>query len=116
MDDITDTDITDADIADINIDIADIIVTTPPERWRPIPDFEGRYEVSSLGRVRTVARTVIRSNGYKYSVQSRIRRPQIDHASGLVFWALATGRRGHYRQVWAHKLMAEVFGDTEAAA
>ena len=28
------------------------------EIWKPIPDFEGRYEVSSLGRVRSVDHVV----------------------------------------------------------
>ena len=31
-----------------------------PEVWRAVPGFEGYYEVSTLGRVRGVARTVER--------------------------------------------------------
>lgn len=31
---------------------------TPDEEWRPIAGYEGHYEVSSLGRVRSLARTV----------------------------------------------------------
>ena len=35
------------------------------EQWRPIPDFEGRYEVSDHGRVRSLPRFVRRgNNGY----------------------------------------------------
>src|SRR5258708_1594768 len=28
---------------------------TPPERWLPVPGYEGLYEVSDLGRVRSIA-------------------------------------------------------------
>lgn len=29
-------------------------VVKPKERWKPVPDYEGLYEVSSLGNVRSV--------------------------------------------------------------
>jgi hypothetical protein len=34
------------------------------ETWKPIPGFEGRYEVSDLGNVRSVDRIIVDSNGY----------------------------------------------------
>lgn len=37
--------------------------TALPEAWRPVPGFEGFYEVSSCGRVRSVDRVVERSDG-----------------------------------------------------
>jgi hypothetical protein len=39
-----------------------------PEEWRPVVGWEGFYEVSDRGRVRSVARTVMRSNGYAYRI------------------------------------------------
>lgn len=36
-----------------------------PEEWRPIPDWEGWYEVSDYGRVRSVDRTVPTSRGQR---------------------------------------------------
>lgn len=45
-----------------------------PECWVAALGHEGLYEVSSLGRVRTVARTVVRSNGRPLSVKARIRK------------------------------------------
>ena len=44
------------------------------EEWRPIVGFEGLYEVSDQGRVRSVARTVKRGKS-THSVRERILKP-----------------------------------------
>jgi hypothetical protein len=41
------------------------------EQWRAIAEWPG-YEVSDLGRVRSVARVIERSNGSRQTVQPRI--------------------------------------------
>lgn len=41
------------------------------EQWMPIPEWPG-YEVSDLGRVRSVARIVQRSNGWRQTIRERI--------------------------------------------
>ena len=83
---------------------------TANEQWLPIPDHAG-YELSSHGNVRTVDHVVVRSNGTPYNVATRTRRISVDRRCGLRYVALATGRRGRYRTVYIHRLMAEVFGD-----
>jgi len=80
------------------------------EEWRPIPGFEGRYEVSSYGRVRSVKRIVVRSNGMRYTVKDRIRRICVDKRNGSRYIKLATGVRGRYHTVYMNRLMADVFG------
>ena len=42
------------------------------ERWRPIPGYEGTYEVSDLGRVRSVDRWVSRANGGQYRRRGKV--------------------------------------------
>lgn len=88
---------------------------TTDEMWRPIPNFEGAYEVSSRGRVRSVDRSVTRRNGIQYTVQGRLRRVSIDKRDGLRYVALATGCRGRYVTIYPRKLVAEVFGDRAAS-
>ncbi len=39
------------------------------ERWVPVVGFEECYEVSDLGRVRSLDRLVVRSNGAPYTVR-----------------------------------------------
>lgn len=47
------------------------------EQWLPVVGFEGAYEVSDLGRVRSLARVVIRSNGIRQSVSQRVLKHHI---------------------------------------
>lgn len=42
------------------------------EEWRPIPDWEGVYEVSDQGRVRSLSRIITSRNGRPYSVRGSI--------------------------------------------
>lgn len=52
------------------------------ERWIPIPGYEGRYEVSDLGNVRSLARISVRSNGRPLPVRERILKPTAHYRSG----------------------------------
>ncbi|WP_408930790.1 NUMOD4 motif-containing HNH endonuclease [Corynebacterium axilliensis] len=45
------------------------------EEWRDIPDWEGFYQVSNLGNVRSLTRTVTRSDGQLRTYQGRNLRP-----------------------------------------
>ena len=42
------------------------------EEWRPVKDYEGMYEVSNMGQVKSLDRAVIRSDGQRQKVRERI--------------------------------------------
>lgn len=44
------------------------------ERWLPIPGYEGSYEVSDMGRVRSLDRVIHASNGTAYRKPGRLLR------------------------------------------
>lgn len=44
------------------------------EVWKDIAGYEGVYQVSNKGRVKSLQRTIERSNGWKYTVRERILR------------------------------------------
>ncbi len=48
------------------------------EQWKDIPDFEGYYQVSDLGRVRCVDRTVIYKDGRVCYFKSKIMKQGIN--------------------------------------
>lgn len=47
------------------------------EEWRPVSHWRGSYEVSNLGRVRSVTRTVVRGNGTAQTWTGRMLRRTI---------------------------------------
>ena len=42
------------------------------ETWRDIPDYEGLYQVSTLGRIKSLERKIIRSNGRVFTIKEKI--------------------------------------------
>lgn len=86
------------------------------EEWRPIPGFEGHYSISSLGRVRSEHRVVLRINGWPFTVRERILQ-QSGTARQPDRRAVTLIRRGRKKRTYTvHGLVREVFGDTAARA
>ena len=45
------------------------------EQWKDIPGYEGKYQVSDQGRVKSLDRTIVRSTGVKHKIKGRILKP-----------------------------------------
>ena len=73
------------------------------EEWRAIPGHEGRYEVSNLGRVRSLARVGVRKDGSSLPVPGRILRYTV-RPSGHQVVSL-----GRSRRTFVHHLVLEAF-------
>lgn len=76
------------------------------EEWRPVVGYEGRYEVSNLGRVRSVEHVIIHDGTYggKRIVRSHILKP--NYSSGpyaRVSLGFFSGRKR------VHRIVAEAF-------
>lgn len=85
--------------------------TTPAnEIWRPIRDFEGLYEVSSLGQVRSVDRTVrganAMSDSYPINRKGRVLKQSMA-TNGYLFVVLC--KDGKHTHTNVHRLVAETF-------
>jgi hypothetical protein len=84
------------------------------ETWLPVVGWEGWYEVTNRPpQVRSVDRTIIRSDGRPYRAKGRILRPQRHPPSWVLCVTLA--RAGHKHQACVHKLVAEAFDEEKAA-
>lgn len=76
------------------------------EQWLPVVGWEGFYEVSDLGRIRSVARIVIRSDGRKRTVYAKDLQPHTTRY-GYRVAGLYRGNKGTNAPV--HRLVLEAF-------
>jgi len=78
------------------------------ERWRPVVGFEELYEVSSLGRVRSVPRWVNTKGGAQRRVRSRIMR--LNHSNKMGYPRVCLHRgAGKKTMALVHTLVLEAF-------
>ena len=63
------------------------------EIWKPVKGYEGLYEVSSMGRVRSLGGMIIRKNGYHKTFQGRILKPWLNRGYEQVYLCNDFGRK-----------------------
>ena len=78
-----------------------------PEVWKDIKGYEGRYQVSNMGRVKSLRRTTIGRNGSKRTVRERILKPRAN-SSGYLQARLCKGS-GKVKTFKVHRLVCEAF-------
>lgn len=76
------------------------------EIWKDIEGYEGLYQVSNLGRVKGLERTIIRKNGKPLTIKEQILKPFLD-SRGYYFVSLAKNKQPKYYRI--HRLIAEAF-------
>lgn len=76
------------------------------EEWRPVVGFEGYYEVSNLGGIRSLTRTYTRRNGYPYTKRGQAIAPWISTHGYL---EVRLYREGRKRSLRVHQAVAEAF-------
>ena len=80
---------------------------TQAEIWRDIPGFEGFYQASSLGRVRSIDRTITTSNGRQWVQPGKSLTPDTNHNGGYLTVQLS--RNGIAKRYLVHRLIASAF-------
>lgn len=78
---------------------------TAGETWRPVPGYEGFYEVSDQGRVRSLDR-VVTSKGSAKRVKGQVRRHNINWAG---YHLVHLSREAQKQAVLVHRLVLEAF-------
>jgi len=77
------------------------------ERWLPIPGYEGLYDVSDKGRVRSVGRTSINSSGQVRHLKPRLRKPS-NNGHGYLAISLHSSP-GNENRRYVHDLVLTAF-------
>lgn len=77
------------------------------EKWLPVVGFEGSYEVSDHGRVKSLARSIIRSNGRIQTFRERILGHSIITRGYLRLPLAIIGRQR--KNYLIHRLVVEAF-------
>lgn len=78
-----------------------------PEVWKPIKGFEGLYEISNKGRVRSLGRCVKCKNGKVIKHNGRIMSPGETH--GYQFLYLSDASTNRKERYYVHRLVAKAF-------
>ena len=76
------------------------------EEWLPITHYEAFYDVSSLGRIRSHDRVIVRSKGSSYLLPGRIMKTRLDR-DGYELVDLNDGVK--HRTFKVHRLVANEF-------
>lgn len=79
-----------------------------PERWLPVVGYEGFYEVSDLGRVRSLPRLIVCRNGHTRNWPGKVLSPYISPKDGYQRTPLSVNgvKTG---PLLVHRLVAEAF-------
>ena len=76
------------------------------EIWKDIKGYEGLYQVSNLGRVKSLAKTVIYCNGKVYHYAEAILSQTVQKRGYL---KVGLTKNGVFRNVFVHRLVANAF-------
>lgn len=81
------------------------------ERWLPVPGYEGSYDVSDKGRVRSVTREVSRSDGTKQKLSGKMLSPGNHRVDGALSGkkVVSLRRDGHAKMYYVHRLVLLAF-------
>lgn len=76
------------------------------EIWKDIEDYEGLYQVSNFGRIKSLKRTVMRRNNRQYTEKEKILN-QYNNKKGYKYVCLC--KEGKAKSIKTHRLVAETF-------
>lgn len=80
---------------------------THTQTWKPIPGYEGIYEASNHGNIRSLDRTVEHINGYNRTLRGRTLQPVTNPRHGHLTVVLSKNGIRHRRYI--HQLVMEAF-------
>ena len=80
------------------------------EEWEDIPEYEDMYQISNLGRVRSLSRTYVNSLGHSRKLKTRF-MSLVPNSDGYLEFACC--KKGKYKRFSVHRLVAKLFLSNE---
>ncbi|RDU21928.1 NUMOD4 domain-containing protein [Anaerosacchariphilus polymeriproducens] len=80
------------------------------EIWKDIEGYKGSYQVSNIGRIKSLKRVIMRSDGKEQTIKERILKPLV-HTNGYLLVALYDN--GKQKNMLIHRLVALTFIDNQ---
>lgn len=76
------------------------------ETWRDIRNYEGLYQISNFGRVKSIARKIIKKDGVCQSVEEKLLRY---HCNNKGYPQVALSKNSTIKVMAIHRLVAATF-------
>ena len=76
------------------------------EDWRPVKGYDGTYEVSNQGRVRSLNRTIYRKDGKVNNLKGRLLRSAVDRGG---YYMVGLSSKSNVTSYLVHRLVATAF-------
>lgn len=77
-----------------------------PEEWRPVVGYEGLYEVSDRGAVRSIDRVIARRE-HTVTYKGRLLKPR--HMAPMGYETVGLSKNGRPRTIFVHVIVLEAF-------
>jgi hypothetical protein len=77
------------------------------ETWKDIVGYEGAYQISNLGRIKTLPRILIRRNGSPQTIKPKIRKNTLGNNGYYTLTLQVDGKK--IRTEYIHQLLAKTF-------
>ena len=84
-------------------------ITTYKEIWADIKGYEGLYQISTFGNIKSLSRPVKHSNGGTKIIRERLLKTKVNSTTG--YREVGLSRDGKQKYHLVHKLIAEAFID-----
>ena len=78
----------------------------PNEEWRDVVGYEGLYQVSNMGRVKSLSRRIVYKDGREYNYPSKVMKNQ---KVSTGYRSVTLYRVNGKKQYYVHRLVAETF-------
>lgn len=76
------------------------------EIWKDIPGYEGFYQISNMGRVKGLERTIVYKNNYVHKYESKVKKQKITEDGYL---RVGLNKSNNQKWITVHRLVALAF-------